>query len=212
VLADGGLDEGGCVSGCALMLFENCLKVGFGDDIWQNFTARLADTKLASVFRLILQILEKMLDSLPVQKVEELIGKVMGRLVGEFRRCEAEAKAGQAIRGNEYLLLCLDIICKIAENEQYLKEEPSVVLTLWPVFDLFEFSERIEFEDDILAIFNRVLAVERQITHEHFRFIPHFSKIYEKQNGFGELLNTVTLLLTRGREYLLTEESGRADL
>ena len=87
-----------------------------------------------------------------------------------------------------------------------------MALALWPVFDLFEFAERIEFEDNVLAIFNHVLGAEKHLAHRHFRFLPHFHKIYQKQNGFGELTRTVTLMLTKGRDHLLGDEEGRKDL
>ena len=50
------------------MLLENCLQVGFGDDLWQNLMARLHHTRLPGVFHLINRILDKMLDSLPLPK------------------------------------------------------------------------------------------------------------------------------------------------
>jgi hypothetical protein len=211
ILAERALEERGCTAECALLLLENCLRVGFGDDLWQNLMARLHHTRLPGVFRLINRILDKMLDSLPLPKAEELVTRVITRLVEEFRQCEAAASGG-SIHGNEYVYLCLDVISAVASNSQYLKEEPSLVRAIWPLFDLFEFAARIEFEDNLLLIFNRLLAAEPLLSRPHFLFLPHFPAIHEKQGGFMELTETVRLLLSKGREYLLGEEEGRTDL
>jgi hypothetical protein len=94
----------------------------------------------------------------------------------------------------------------VVSNSQYLKEEPSLIKAIWPVFDLFEFSSRIEFEDNLLHIFNKILNAEPLLARPHFQFMHHFPAIHEKQGGFGELTETVRLFLTKGREYLLGEE------
>lgn len=57
-----------------------------------------------------------------------------------------------------------------------------------------------------------MLEVEKHLTHRHFAFLPFFPSIYEKYGKFGHLLHTVNMLVTKGRDYLMTEAQARADL
>lgn len=120
--AEGALEDEGSVAECSVMLFENCLRVGFGDAVWHSLTARLPTTRAPPVFRLLARILEEMLDSLPAERVEGVVRAVLERLVGEFGRSEA-GKRGREVQGSPELFLCLDIITVIAKNEKYLREE-----------------------------------------------------------------------------------------
>lgn len=61
-----------------------------------------------------------MLYKLPVEKVKELITKIIGRLVGEFRKCDEEAKDG-IVKGSKALFCCLNILGNIADEAAYLK-------------------------------------------------------------------------------------------
>lgn len=77
MLADSALTAEYSLPYCGMMLFENCLNLGFGDDIWCNLVNRIETTQVSCVFSLINKIIDSMLDSLPLEKVTGLIQKVI---------------------------------------------------------------------------------------------------------------------------------------
>ena len=62
-------------------MFENCLNLGFGDDIWCALINNIETTRGKCVFSLIRKIIDSMLEKLPLEKVVGLIQKVIERLI-----------------------------------------------------------------------------------------------------------------------------------
>jgi hypothetical protein len=81
LMAERELDKKNLNAECSLLLFYECLDLGFGDAIWNSFINRLTTSSLGSLFRFINEILQKMLKNLPVQRTEELVSRVIERLV-----------------------------------------------------------------------------------------------------------------------------------
>ena len=128
----------------------------------------------------------------------------MRKLIEEFRICEQGTKEGGMIRGSPMLLECLSILEEIASRRKYLQREAVIVEALWPVFDLFEFTSRIEFEDNILRIFNCLAQVSPALPQSFFRFVESLPNIFYKTLTFSsELLLTYNLLLSRGKDHFL---------
>ena len=63
------------------MVFENCLTLGFGDDIWCSLINNIETSRAKCVFSLIRKIIDTMLENLPLEKVIGLIQKVIERLI-----------------------------------------------------------------------------------------------------------------------------------
>lgn len=65
---------------------------------------------------------------------------------------------------------------------------------------MFEFVDQIEFEDNIVAIFRRILTASNHLTARHFSFVEALPAIYRKIGRLDpELLNIFSCFLTRGR-------------
>ena len=66
------------------------------------------------------------------------------------------------------------------------------------VFSPAAFSSRIEFEDNILNIFNNILLAQKAIAQRELSFLEHFPVIHDKEGSFGALLKTYSHILSKG--------------
>ena len=64
------------------------------------------------------------------------------------------------IKGSPPLLECLNLLEELSLYRRFLSESPKIIEAIWPVFGLFEFSNKIEFEDNILVIFKNIAKAE----------------------------------------------------
>ena len=55
------LESGTAISQCALMLFENCIKLGFGEQIWNNLLAKIGSTSAVGILKIFKRIVTKMI-------------------------------------------------------------------------------------------------------------------------------------------------------
>jgi hypothetical protein len=63
---------------------------------------------------------------------------------------------------------------------KYLEE---IETELLPLFEGLQYPEQIEFEDDILLTLTAFMRMKRGITRSCEVLLPHFGKVFSKQNG-----------------------------
>ena len=149
--------------------------MGFGEDIWVSLLGRIeSEDKAYNGFRIMKKIINRMLPKLSNELVVQLLKVLKERLIREFHQCRVEDGDGEKYQASPSLLECLDVISELSEQGDELETRPELIEAMWQTFDLFAFTRYIEFDDNILRIFNNVLTSTSRVDVHYFQFCEAF--------------------------------------
>lgn len=175
--------------------------------VWEKIIASIETTKHYKVLSLIAKTVSFKFAQLPFPQIMDIARQTLRRLAEE-RRCRDESKS--TIWIDKGLIIIRTIAKRLPIVKERSSEEYSELCgVIWGTFDLMEDLGEASYRDELISIFNYVVAStdDSLFSQDFYQFLKPFGEYHLRTASLGKLTRTYYLLLSKSKSVDNIEDS-----